>query len=303
MNNRLAVTVGGVEFDCLEGCSSIWDEVAGIGTTVLGCLVGVKLGNPATGCAVGASLGSIFESKLEDALEDEDDVLGTADFNFTRGSRPFWGVGATAPPAGLSKADIDIGVFNHRLPAFRIVDAKLNLKSVKLIEADDEPCYAPDELFFETRASLGLNGRLGESTRFPSTGGLPVAEGDTQDLSGFSLSAGGGGESPILYVEVGVWDDDGDDENELIGLHSYTYFLGDILETYGSTALGDEFVVDGHEMRRTSRTYTFTVSGWNTEERCDCSGIFACGWDPQAPHGKANLTYEIEVTWEKYATP
>src|SRR5688572_17990942 len=263
------MTVGVAKFDCLEGCGSIWDEVAGVGTAVLGCLVGVKTGNPVAGCTAGITLGAIFESKLEEAIEDEDDVLGTSDFTFTRGASPFWAVGATSPPGGLSKTDIDISVTNHRLPAFRLVEAKLNLQSVTLIEADDEHCFAPDEIFFETRASLGLNGRLGESTRFPGTSGLSVAEGDTQDLSSFSLSAGDGADSGILYVEIGVWDDDGDDENELIGLHSTTHFLGDFLEALGVP--GADFVVDGRELRRVRRSVTAQVSGWNSGERCDCS--------------------------------
>lgn len=178
------------------------------------------------------------------------------------------------PGGGLSRTDIDINVVNHRVPAFRVIDAKLNLKSVTLVEADDEPCFAPDELFFETRASLGLNGRLGDATRFPSTEGLSVAEGATQDLSSFSLSAGGGADSSFLYVEIGVWDFDGDDENELIGLHSETYFLGDFLEAAGGP--GVDFVAEGRERRRVRRGGSARVTGWNSGERCDCAGISAC---------------------------
>ncbi|MBI4603945.1 MAG: hypothetical protein HY721_18475, partial [Planctomycetes bacterium] len=299
MNNNLTVTVGGAEFDCLDNCGSVWDEVAGVGVAAIGCLAAFKFGGVKggiAGCGAAVALGDIVDTKLEDALEDEDDVLGVAEINFSRGSRPFWSAGATAPPAGLSKSDIDLQVFNHRLPAFRVVDARLSLKSVTLIEADDEPCFAPDELFFETRASLGLNGRLGESTRFPSTSGLAVAEGATQDLSSsnFSLSAGSNADSSFLYVEIGVWDFDGEDEAELIGLHSQSHFLGDLLEA------GADFVEEGHERRRVSGITNATVSGWNSGERCDCSGFQACAFSPNLPHGIAEISYEIEVIWEKY---
>jgi hypothetical protein len=125
-----------------------------------------------------------------------------------------------------------------------------------------------------------------------------VSEGDTQDISNFSLSAGDGADSGLIYVEVGVWDDDGDDEKELIELHSRTYFLGDLLETFGEP--GTDFVVDGRELRRIRRTVTAPVSGWNSGERCDCSGIGACGFNPRTPHGSALISYEMDVTWEKY---
>lgn len=300
MNTTITLSFGGVEFDCLSSCSSIWDEVAAIGIAAVGCLAGLKFGEPAAGCAAGGTLGALIEGKLEDAIEDEDDVLGAAEFTFSRGPSPFWSVGGTSPPAGLSRTDIDIGVSNHRLPAFRIVDAKLHLKSITLVEADDEACFAPDEIFFETRGSLGLNGRLGDATRFPATEGVPIAEGETRNLGllGFSLDAGSGAESSIFYVEIGVWDFDGDDEAELIGLQSKTFILGDLLEAQGVPAA--DFVTEGRERRRIRLGAIAHVTGWNSEERCDCTGIGACAIDPTLPHGIADVSYEVEVVWEKY---
>jgi hypothetical protein len=58
-------------------------------------------------------------------------------------------------------------------------------------------------------------------------------EGATLNISNLSLSAGNNADSGILYIEIGVWDDDGDDQKELIGLHSRTIFLGDLLESQG----------------------------------------------------------------------
>lgn len=300
MNNRITVSAGGVEFDCLQSCSSIWDEIAFIGAAALGCFVGVELGSPEAGCAAGRTLGTILEGELEDAIEDEDDVLGTVEFDFTRGAAPFWAVGATSPPGGLSRTDIDLGVSNHRLPAFRVVEAKLRLRSITLVEADDEPCNAPDEIFFETRASLGLNGRLGDATRFPATSGISMAEGATLNLSAsnFTLDAGSGAESSLFYVEIGVWDFDGEDEAELIGLHSQTFFLGDVLEA--RSIPGTDFVAEGRERRRRVIGAGARVTGWNSEERCDCSGIFGCAINPDLPHGIADINYEIEVVWEKF---
>jgi hypothetical protein len=303
MNNNLIVSLGGAEFDCLQGCGSIWDEVAGVGVAALGCFVAIKTGDPATGCAASLTLGGRVDAKLEDVVEDEDDALGSAEFAVVKGPEPFWAVGTRAPPVGFTRTDIDVGIFNHRMPALRVVDSRLTLKSVTLVEADDEPCFAPDELFFETRASLGLNGRLGESTRFPSTDGLSCAEGQTLDLSAssFTLSAGSGADSSFLYVEIGVWDFDGEDEHELIGLLSTTYRLGERLDAASSGVT--EFIVDGREMRRLVVSDRSRVTGINSGERCDCSGISACAFNPRLPHGIADIDYEIEVTWEKYPRP
>ena len=298
MNEKLIVSLGGAEFDCLQGCGSIWDEVAGIGVAALGCFVAFKTGDPATGCAASLTLGGLVDAKLEDIVEDEDDALGSVEIDFTKGAEPFWAVGTRAPPVGLTRTDIDMGIYNYRLPGLRIVDSRLTLKSVTLIEADDESCFAPDELFFETRASLGLNGRLGEATRFPSTEGLSCAEGQTLDLSAFSLSAGSGADSSVLYVEIGVWDFDGEDEHELIGLHSATYQLGQHLDANAGGIT--ETIVDGRERRQLVMPSSATVTGINSGERCDCTGIGACAFDPRIPHGIANISYEIQVTWEKY---
>ena len=302
MSNSLATTIAGAEFDCLQGCSSIWDEVAGIGVAALGCFAASKTGNFVTGCSASITLGGLVQAKLEDAVEGEDDALGTAEIQFPKGPTPFWSVGSRFPLSGLvgASGDIDVGVFNYRLPGLRIVESRFTLQSVTLIEADDESCDAPDELFFETRASLGLNGRLGEATRFPSSSGLSCAEGQTLNLTGsnFSLSAGSNAESSLLYVEIGVWDFDGEDEHELIGLHSTTYMLGQYLEP-SSNAVSD-FIVDGRERRRVVIPGRATVTGWNSGERCSCSGFGACAFDPRIPHGIANISYEIQVTWEKY---
>ncbi len=298
LNNRFVMTAAGAEFDCLDGCSSVWDEVANIGLTALGCLAGYELGETVAGCKAGSTLGGIAESALEDALEDEDDVLGTADFTFPRGTiSPYWKVGEDLVPTSLSKADMGLEVRNYRLGGPLIKDAKVTLKSVYLIQADDDDCYAPDELFFETRATLCAGSHLGDATRLPGSSGLPVAQGQRRDLSSLSpVDAGGDSIAPILYVEVGVWDDDGDDENELIGLHSTTYKLSD----FASDGTGSDFSIDGHPARRIRKTYTYTVSGFNSDERCDCEWPWACGWDAYAIHGKAEITYEVEVIWLKY---
>jgi hypothetical protein len=294
--------VGGAEFDCLEDCSSIWDEVAAVGITALGCLAGFKTGHIKEGCAAGVALGTIVDQKLGDALEDEDDVLGNANIDFRRGSTaPFWEVGQSTPSRRMTGADIDIGIRNHRLPAFRILDAKLRLKSLTLVEADDEPCDAPDEIFLETRVSLGLNGRLGDATRIPPTSGLTVAEGGTLNLSSLSPPpiTSGGADSSFVYVEIDVWEFDGEDEAELIGLHSATYFLGDFLEKPANNAI--DFVSEGHERRRVVVPAGATVTGWNSEERCSCIHFpQACAINPDLPHGAAQISYEIVVTWEKY---
>ncbi len=308
--NHFEFTFGGAEFD--ESPSEWWGRIAGIGAFALGCFLGTKVapGHPKAGCIVsGASLGKYTSDTINDALKDDDDNLGTFSQTYNHAFGGFeWGSAAQEGPfkltVGREKGDIDLFVQNLRVGGPQILGYSVKLKSLKVDQGYEEgDCEEPNEVFLHSTVFLYQGGPIPAATRFPSINGKWLLNtGQTENFGGVplplaekSFTAETAAESPLLYLEFGVWEDD--EDKDLMGLYSETIFLSDLLQR-GFSEVVDEISPEGLFIRRAKLQRFASMHGYTGSDD-HCYGIWAVAGDPNANEGRVNLEFEIEVTWLK----
>jgi hypothetical protein len=98
-----------------------------------------------------------------------------------------------------------------------------------------------------------------------------------------------------MYVEFALWDADGSSETDLIGIYSDTLFVSELLNSYVGT---DSYTDDGYPIRKVSIPRVTQVHGYNSPESTGCP-TWAEAWSPYIERGRANIEYDIELTWLK----
>lgn len=310
-NDTLDVVFGGVEFD--KSPSKWWGYLggflAGNAATGLNCLI-----NPTPACvAAGISPESIDKRKklaewINSQLHNDDDRLGTAALSFTSP----WAVGGAPPrmtlqePSG-EQGNIDFFVMNERLGAPRILRYAVRLDSVTVVEGYERfGCDSPNEMFVNARAFIfddSADHTLPATTRFEIR---DLDEGETENFGGQprivaerNFNPEDAPASPILYVELGFWEED--DENDLMGIHSVTFRLADFLSTQ---ALGsDEVTPEGYFSRRVKTVIHGSGHGYQGSDDHCSSSPWATAGDPHRKQGAVDFVYSIEVVWLKSLVP
>ena len=310
-SNHFEFQFGGAEFD--SSPSKWYGYVAGVGAAALGCAISVKAGHPKAGCTASAGAGKWLSDEINKALEDNDDKLGTASQIYNHSLGGFeWGPPDEQPPLALTQdregGDINIYVQNFRVGGPRILQYKVTLKSMTVLEGYDlGSCPEPNEIFLNSRAFLYEGGsELGAAERFPSSNGVwKLKTNETEDFGGVpfvlkqsSFTAENAPESPLLFVEFGVWEDD--EDKDLMGLFSDTIFLPDLLALEPPFAV-DEVSPEGLFIRRAKMEQFVQVHGYEGSDNHCFSGPSAVAGDSDELQGRVNLVYEIEVTWLKRA--
>jgi len=240
--------------------------------------------------------------------------------------------------------DINMWINNQRVGGPRILQWSVKILSITLLEKYTDPGKHCD-VFVNARAYLfprKPSGGLPATERFPRDSNLSCSrlrtwcmdDGDTicfvdglaqllnspcqrQTVNdGLQINLPMTGlpdnavESPLIYIEFGFWDDD-DSGHDLIGLHSTTVFLTDLLaggaggklvnEHLEGPPLKEELESSNPPVRRVTQTRYAVEHGWGDSDT-------ACGfWDnpflgprhPERPKGKIGIKYEISVTWLK----
>ena len=310
-SDHFEFTFGGVEFD--SSPSKWWGYAAGVGTAALGCFLSAKAGQPVTGCSASLTLGAGTSKVINDAIKDDDDKLGTNSqtYHHALGGME-WGPPNEQGPFKLGGdrdgGDIDLYVQNFRVGGPRILQYTVSLKSITVLEGyENGDCEEPNEVFLHSRAYLHQGGsQLDGTTRFPSAEGTRnIRTGDTEDFGGIPLvlktqtfTPETAPESPLLFVELGVWEDD--EEKDLMGLSSSMIFLPDLLSQRFPYAV-NEVTPEGLFVRRAKMLQNVQVTGYEDSDKDCYGGIMAVASDPDENQARVNLEYEIEVTWLRQA--
>ncbi len=304
-NNRVEFAIGGIEYDASP--SKWWGVVAGAAAGGLACVGAAELGYPCSG--LGGAHGSIGVAAavgqgINELLEDDDDNLGTASAGASLGSN--WGIGSTFGPVdftGGSGGDLALWHRSRRVAAPRILEYSVRLASVEITDNYEESnCSPPNEVFVNARAELHRGTpSLPGSVRFPSgSGTYSLSEGDTRSFDPIEGSIASGTftpetapASPFLYMEVGVWEKD--DDNDLMGVGAQTLAIADALNWH---FLGEqESTTGGLFVRRVTFPVRFAVNGWaGSDEHC-WPWWQAHGITPQAQEGGAIVELEVDLTW------
>ena len=308
-SNHFEFTFGGAEFD--SSPSKWWGYAAGIGAAALGCYLSVKAGEPVSGCKSSLTLGEATANIVNEALKDEDDKLGTNSLTFNHSVGGFeWGPPNEQGPFKLggdrNGGDIDLFIQNLRIGGPRILQYKVSLKSITVLGGyENGDCEEPNEVFLHSRAYLHQGGsQLDATTRFPSSDGeWNITTGHTEDFGGVPLvlktetfTAETAPESPLLFVELGVWEDD--EDKDLMGLSSRMVFLPDLFSQPLPYAV-NEVTPEGLFVRRAKIMQYAQVGGYEDSDDHCYGWIWATASDPDEHQALVNLEYEIEVTWLK----
>ena len=322
-SDHFEIGFSGAEFDA---DSSTWfDFVVTAGAKALGDY----LGGP-----VGGTLGEKVGNYLTGA-GDDDELEHLGEYSFISRYGDEWSGGINGPATtnklgGTSQegGDIDISVKTRRVGGPRILEWKVTLKSLTVEEGYDEgwpdlPCDQPNEVILHARTFLyseKSEPKLPDTRRHPSgTGYWELRSGQTtnfNDGKGLNLGAvrydvgsaseSSAPESPLLYIEMGFWETDfgNGHQEDLLGLHSETIFLADLLSVpSGWTELSDE--IDDHAFvrRAKSRRYAFLNGFAGSDAECH---TFQSPPPPltylrnrNAQEGRIAIQYEVEVTWLK----
>jgi hypothetical protein len=321
--DQFEFSVSGAEFD--ESPSDVWGYVVAIGSVALRCYVGAQIGAPCADIPSAISLGETIATKVNQALAADDDHLGEVSLPFTG---PVWPMGEfedlklSGPYKEEDAGDIDITAENHRVGGPRILQWKVALKSLTIDEGyEDEDCdkEMENDVYLHARAFLARDGasEIMATERHPSarnpcstirpgeTDHWHLRDGETRQFNsclvlneGLFDAEGNNAapESPLIYVEIGVWEHDAGYDGDLMGLHSKTIFLTDLLA--GPQGISDE-VMDGLFVRKAHRTFTARAHGYTGSDAHCCPPGVACATLPYAEHARVSLTYEVEVTWLK----
>jgi hypothetical protein len=313
-NNQVTFAVSGVEYD--SSPSKVWGYLAGVGSGALACLATWQLGVPGPDCATkpGAGeaigIGTAVSKAVNAALEDDDDRLGTAEVMHTTAADPDWITGSELGPVKFQgekkKGELSLYYTNRRAGAPRILSYRVTLRSLTLDNGYELlDCKPPNEIFVNARAALYQGTSLPQTKRFPQGKGLlSFTEGQTHGFGDafvvgeerWESTPDRAPESPFIYVEFGVWEND--DSKDLVGIHADTIFLTDILSKAWNPT--DEFTPEGFLVRRTKVERSAVVQGFDGSDnncRAGLSALKAFAWDPKAPRGRARLTYRIDVKW------
>lgn len=308
-SNRMDLGFGGLEVDD-DWSAEAWGAVAGVAATVLSCWAAAELGHSCLSWEGGGGalgIGTAVGLGVQQLLQDDDDDLGTA--SATASHSADWNVGPTFGPVALSGPSGDIGLYyrTRRLPAPRILDYSVRLVSITVDDSyEEDDCAPPNEVYVHARGQL----HQGESS-LPGTVRLPdgdavlsLDEGETYYFGSsegvideMSFTPETAPESPFLYVELGVWEDDS--SPDLMGIAAETLPLGDSLSA--SMDGTDDTTSEGYFVRHATFTRSVSVHGYAGSDN-HCWGLLAHGWDPDAEEGGATLVYEVELTWLKAQT-
>ncbi len=311
-----------------------WSDLIDIPATAALCYAANKAGAADPDCKQSASIAQSLESAVKSALDEDDDFMGSHLVTGARDASSLgWGIGSTGGPFELSGREEHVGPINittetARMGSPRVIGYNVRVKEMRLIEGYEE-CSSNgtdvNELFMEARAQLFRSDRaLRTTSRFSdNTGRWIVAEGSDVDLRGGfdvqpeSVSSNGFGEdSPVLFVEMNVWEqDDSDEQKDLVGLYSRTiplarFVSGDVTDA----AVSDTVLPGGRLARQIVREITVDTHGWWGSDCEDCRGFF--GGACNGPHydrdgdgvretldfdkGRVRFTYEVSMTVLKY---
>lgn len=314
-SDHFEFTFAGTEHDTSP--SQWWGVAAGIPAAALGCYLTSKLpgpGNVPVKCGAGGlALGGYVTNAVNDALRDDDDKLGSTSqiYQHTVGGFGF-GSAAQQGPFKLGgdrdRGDIDIYVQNFRVGGPQILQYTVKLRSLTVLENYDGigDCQEPNEVFLQARAFLYEGGPLTAAKRFPTTDWWSLNTGETENFGGVPLvlehktfTAETAQESPLIYVELAVWEDDEDEDKDLMGIHSETFLLTDLLSNGSGAVTVNEISSDGLFIRRARLLRSAEVWGYeNSDDHC-VNFPWATATDADNLLGRVNLEYEIEVTWLK----
>lgn len=290
--NRYEYAVNGVEYD--DSPSPAWGYIIGIGAVAAKCALTSCLADSASTLA----LGKVVSDQVNKTLKDEDDKLGVATGSFDGDVV----VDREQAPVRLDgSGNVSIAVSYHRVGAPKILHHSVTLRSLKVLEGYEvAACREPNEIFVNGRALLYANNTLGstlgEATRLPAAPGVwSIKQGETRQLGVVvqdrEFPVESAPESPVLYIEFGVWEDDS--EKDLMGLHSETIRLADFLSNrnHGEQAVSRE----GYFTRTVTSQRTFTVHGYTGSDK-HCPGAVGHARAPSAEQGRVELTFDVAVT-------
>lgn len=256
---------------------------------------------------MGVSIGVGFYVRklVNDAILDTDDYLG----DFTRSVLFDWGSnwlsgGNQGAPISFNNQEFGaIAAFSttERMGAPRILNYSVEVTDLLLVEGYEQfSCHEPNEIFIQARTWLQENGgEIPDTRRFPTSGVWTLSSGDTLSQVPFIISGNNdfsvsnAPESPWIAIEVSVWDRDGGQDADLIGVFVDIVRLDDFFDE-----AADEVGPNGSLLRTASKWFGRTVRGFNGSDSdflCQLNGP----WDPMASQGEARLTYRVDAAWLK----
>ncbi len=297
---------GGNEFD--EDASKWYGYVAGVGAAAVGCAISIKAGHPKAGCTASAGAGKWLSDEINKATSNDDDELGTDSHTYNHTLGGFgWGAATEEGPfkltEGREKGDIDLYVQNFRVGGPRILQYKVSLKSLTVVEGYEvSGCEEPNEIFLNSRMFLYEGGsELTAADRFPAGTTWKLKTNQTENFGGVPLvlkqanfTPENAPESPLLFLEFGVWEDD--EDKDLMGLVSDTIFLTDLFSLEFPLTV-NQVSPEGLFVRRATMEQTVDVVGYEGSD--DHCSIWAYAGDADERQARVSLVYQLEVTWLK----
>lgn len=239
MGDDLILTAAVIDNDELPGW---FGDFLPHGFAAIGAYIGGKLGAALAGkygAIPGAAIGGYAGSEAGKALVPwlgENELIGTVEVRYTRSGG--WGISAStgggsndvplAYPCGFYSAREGDATFRYsicRLPAPAMANLRLSVRLDRLIiHANGEGFHGidvPGDIFARVRITDGISSPSRE--RFPASGSMKLRDGATWDINQ-TVYTDRTITSPMIYVEVDVWDADKPDagnDHDMLGIATW----------------------------------------------------------------------------------
>ncbi len=205
---------------------------------------------------------------------------------------------------------VKLNVQHYRVGAPQVLDYHVTLDSMEVSDMCDGSANCTDssaaDVFVQARAVLLplLNGtqQMPACIQKPDVNGFWYADHYNYDrtsnayiLSGLNADIGHpvspfdplhAPRASVLYVEIGVWDDDGDSSADNIGFYSNSLYLEDLFN-HGGDSLDDQ----GNIVRDVSYSVTQDIPGWGGND-CQSFGGFKLS--------DCKITYTVTIRFLRY---
>lgn len=317
--------VNAVEFD--ENNADVWGKVAGAAAVGISCVVGFSGGvtlAAAGECAGGAlTLGGKVSAAVESALGADDDKLGTIDVATHLGQNefqfPLTGPEGDGPHLFTDGGDRLQGfVRAQETGGLMLLDYEVELKKIDILESYElfSGCEDPPEIYAIARGYAFDKASLPDGTRHPAGSevfGLPIDFFIGPTVVKSNHPAGTAVETPGVYIEISVWERDGDRDADLMGILSefFTWqnlFSADGFDepTLSNMVRIDRVTPEGFPALEIRATFIDrSLRGFVGSDR-HCVNItnnadlaLLAAQDPNGRQGHVAVTYEVRATWLK----
>lgn len=306
-NDLIEIGLSGVERD--SSGDTGWTKLAGIGASALACVAAGNCADSVSNSSTAVGLAEKVAGLLEAAIAEDDDALGAVGVTL-RADVNDWGIDRpdeVVPFTGGESGTLGAQVASRRVPAPSILRAEVILESIRLNEGYErsEPqavadCRGVNELSLQVQAYLGGGEQVTAPVRIPAgTAVLKAAEGDqiTLDETVVRFHAPRTTQAlevPFVFVSVGVWEEDGGRQPDLIGYGADTHFIGDLVNFPGPSE--QVFTPEGQRMRTIVARESFFVNGYDGSDN-DCFPPLVAFPGTNAEQGQAEVRYRIELDW------